>query len=256
MRSNKQSNLKSLIRNKKELIGSFIKTPNYQLVEIASLSNLSFIILDAEHAPFDREQLDIAIMAAKSKDIPILVRVPKISNEYILSVLDQGADGILVPHINTFEDAEAAVAATKFLSSDCPIGRRGFSNSSRSGDYGGLSINEMIHLSNNSSVIICQIEEKQAVDNIDKIINQQHIDCLFIGMADLAISLGCSELNDPKVINAIDHVVLTANKNNICLGIYIADKTNIDMWRKKGFTFFVVGSDQSHLMHAFNNLIS
>ena len=256
MRSNKQSNLKSLIRNKKELIGSFIKTPNYQLVEIASLSNLSFIILDAEHAPFDREQLDIAIMAAKSKDIPILVRVPKISDEYILSVLDQGADGILVPHINTFEDAEAAVAATKFLSSDCPIGKRGFSNSSRSGDYGGLSINEMIHLSNNSSVIICQIEEKQAVDNIDKIINQQHIDCLFIGMADLAISLGCSELNDPKVINAIDHVVLTANKNNICLGIYIADKTNIDMWRKKGFTFFVVGSDQSHLMHAFNNLIS
>jgi 2-keto-3-deoxy-L-rhamnonate aldolase RhmA len=256
MRSNKQSNLKSLIRNKKELIGSFIKTPNYQLVEIASLSNLSFIILDAEHAPFDREQLDIAIMAAKSKDIPILVRVPKISDEYILSVLDQGADGILVPHINTFEDAEAAVAATKFLSSDCPTGRRGFSNSSRAGDYGGLSINEMIHLSNNSSVIICQIEEKQAVDNIDKIINQQHIDCLFIGMADLAISLGCSELNDPKVINAIDHVVLTANKNNICLGIYIADKTNIDMWRKKGFTFFVVGSDQSHLMHAFNNLIS
>ena len=237
MRSNKQSNLKSLIRNKKELIGSFIKTPNYQLVEIASLSNLSFIILDAEHASFDREQLDIAIMAAKSKDIPILVRVPKISDEYILSVLDQGADGILVPHINTFEDAEAAVAATKFLSSDCPIGRRGFSNSSRAGDYGGLSINEMIHLSNNSSVIICQIEEKQAVDNIDKIINQQHIDCLFIGMADLAISLGCSELNDPKVINAIDHVVLTANKNNICLGIYIADKTNIDMWRKKGFTF-------------------
>ena len=256
MRSNKQSNLKSLIRNKKELIGSFIKTPNYQLVEIASLSNLSFIILDAEHASFDREQLDIAIMAAKSKDIPILVRVPKISDEYILSVLDQGADGILVPLINTFEDAEAAVAATKFLSSDCPIGRRGFSNSSRAGDYGGLSINEMIHLSNNSSVIICQIEEKQAVDNIDKIINQQHIDCLFIGMADLAISLGCSELNDPKVINAIDHVVLTANKNNICLGIYIADKTNIDMWRKKGFTFFVVGSDQSHLMHAFNNLIS
>ena len=256
MRSNKQSNLKSLIRNKKELIGSFIKTPNYQLVEIASLSNLSFIILDAEHAPFDREQLDIAIMAAKSKDIPILVRVPKISDEYILSVLDQGADGILVPHINTFEDAEAAVAETKFLSSDCPIGRRGFSNSSRAGDYGGLSINEMIHLSNNSSVIICQIEEKQAVDNIDKIINQQHIDCLFIGMADLAISLGCSQLNDPLVTDAIDRVVSIANKNNICLGIYIADKTNIDVWRKKGFTFFIIGSDQSHLKHAFDNLTS
>ena len=57
-------------------------------------------------------------------------------------------------------------------------------------------------------------------------------------MADLAISLGCSQLNDPLVTDAIDRVVSIANKNNICLGIYIADKTNIDVWRKKGFTFF------------------
>ena len=75
-------------------------------------------------------------------------------------------------------------------------------------------------------------------------------------MADLAISLGCSQLNDPLVTDAIDRVVSIANKNNICLGIYIADKTNIDVWRKKGFTFFIIGSDQSHLKHAFDNLTS
>ena len=248
------SDFRTLVKSGKELIGIFIKTPNYQLVELVSSCNLSFIVLDAEHAPFDRSELDTSIMAAKSSNIPVMVRVPKSSDEYILNALDQGADGVLVPHINSMNDVNEVVSYAKYRDTNFPLGKRGFSNSSRSGDYGSLSLMKMIDRANYQTALICQIEEKEAVDNIDEIVNQDGIDCLFIGTADLAVSLDCEEINDSRVIDAIDRVVIAAKKANIPLGIYLSDSSRIDVWREKGFSLFIIGSDQMHLKNALKNL--
>ena len=248
------SDFRTLVKSGKELIGIFIKTPNYQLVELVSSCNLSFIVLDAEHAPFDRSELDTSIMAAKSSNIPVMVRVPKSSDEYILNALDQGADGVLVPHINSMNDVNEVISYAKYRDINFPLGKRGFSNSSRSGDYGSLSLMKMIDRANYQTALICQIEEKEAVDNIDEIVNQDGIDCLFIGTADLAVSLDCEEINDSRVIDAIDRVVIAAKKANIPLGIYLSDSSRIDVWREKGFSLFIIGSDQMHLKNALKNL--
>lgn len=248
------SDFRTLVKSGKELIGIFIKTPNYQLVELVSSCNLSFVVLDAEHAPFDRSELDTSIMAAKSSNIPVMVRVPKSSDEYILNALDQGADGVLVPHINSMNDANEVISYAKYRDTNFPLGKRGFSNSSRSGDYGSLSLMKMIDRANYQTALICQIEEKEAVDNIDEIVNQDGIDCLFIGTADLAVSLDCEEINDSRVIDAIDRVVIAAKKSNIPLGIYLSDSSRIDVWREKGFSLFIIGSDQMHLKNALKNL--
>ncbi|MFQ3334179.1 MAG: 2-keto-3-deoxy-L-rhamnonate aldolase RhmA, partial [Woeseiaceae bacterium] len=97
-------------------------------------------------------------------------------------------------------------------------------------------------------------EEKQAVDNIDDIVSQEGIDCLFIGTADLAVSLDCVDINDSRVINSIDRVVIAAKKANIPLGIYLSDSRAIDTWRDKGFSLFIIGSDQTLLKSALKNL--
>lgn len=248
------SDFRTLVKSGKELIGIFIKTPNYQLVELVSSCNLSFVVLDAEHAPFDRSELDTSIMAAKSSNIPVMVRVPKSSDEYILNALDQGADGVLVPHINSMNDVNEVISYAKYRDTNFPLGKRGFSNSSRSGDYGSLSLMKMIDRANYQTALICQIEEKEAVDNIDEIVNQDGIDCLFIGTADLAVSLDCEKINDSRVIDAIDRVVIAAKKSNIPLGIYLSDSSRIDVWREKGFSLFIIGSDQMHLKNALKNL--
>ena len=249
------SEFRALVNSGKELIGIFVKTPNYQIVELLSSCDLSFFILDAEHAPFDRVELDTSIMAAKLSEIPVMVRIPKLSDEYILNVLDQGADGVLIPHINTLDDAKTALAYTKYRASDYPFGKRGFSNSSRSGNYGSTTLMTMIDEANSSTALICQIEEKEAVDNIKDIVTESNIDCLFIGMADLAVSLGCSEINDSRVVTAVDQVVKVAKNANIPLGIYLSDIDSIDMWRNKGFSLFVIGSDQMHLKVALTSLL-
>ena len=158
-----------------------------------------------------------------------------------------GANGVLFPHINCKQDAIAAINASKYKSKDFEMGRRGFSNSSRSGNYGSFTIDEMIETSNKNVSVLCQIEEIQAVDNIDEITKARGIDCLFIGRADLAVSMGCNSINDSRVENAIDIVVKSAERNGIPLGMYLPDNNDLEKWISKGFSLFIVGSDQSYL---------
>ena len=239
--------LKEQLFSSDRMIGTFIKTPNYQVVEIVTSCNLSFIALDAEHAPFSKSDLDTCILAARANDTPVIVRVPTSNEEDVLSVLDMGANGVLFPHINCKQDAIAAINASKYKSKDFEMGRRGFSNSSRSGNYGSFTIDEMIETSNKNVSVLCQIEEIQAVDNIDEITEVRGIDCLFIGRADLAVSMGCNSINDSSVENAIDIVVKSAERNGIPLGMYLPDNNDLEKWISKGFSLFIVGSDQSYL---------
>ena len=239
--------LKEQLFSSDRMIGTFIKTPNYQVVEIVTSCNLSFIALDAEHAPFSKSDLDTCILAARANDTPVIVRVPTSNEEDVLSVLDMGANGVLFPHINCKQDAITAVNASKYKSEDFEMGRRGFSNSSRSGNYGSFTIDKMIEVSNKNISVLCQIEEIQAVDNIDEITEVRGIDCLFIGRADLAVSMGCNSISDSSVESAIDIVVKSAKRNGIPLGMYLPDNNDLEKWISKGFSLFIVGSDQSYL---------
>ena len=239
--------LKEQLFSSDRMIGTFIKTPNYQIVEIVTSCNLSFVALDAEHAPFSKSDLDTCILAARANDTPVIVRVPTSNEEDVLSVLDMGANGVLFPHINCKKDAITAINVSKYKSEDFELGRRGFSNSSRSGNYGSFTIDKMIEASNKNVSVLCQIEEIQAVDNIDEITEVRGIDCLFIGRADLAVSMGCNSINDSRVENAIDIVVKSAKRNGIPLGMYLPDNNDLEKWISKGFSLFIVGSDQSYL---------
>ena len=239
--------LKEQLFSSDRMIGTFIKTPNYQIVEIVTSCNLSFVALDAEHAPFSKSDLDTCILAARANDTPVIVRVPTSNEEDVLSVLDMGANGVLFPHINCKQDAITAINVSKYKSEDFELGRRGFSNSSRSGNYGSFTIDKMIEASNKNVSVLCQIEEIQAVDNIDEITEVRGIDCLFIGRADLAVSMGCNSITDSIVENAIDIVVKSAKRNGIPLGMYLPDNNDLEKWIRKGFSLFIVGSDQSYL---------
>lgn len=239
--------LKEQLFSSDRMIGTFIKTPNYQVVEIVTSCNLSFVALDAEHAPFSKSDLDTCILAARANDTPVIVRVPTSNEEDVLSVLDMGANGVLFPHINCKQDAITAINVSKYKSEDFELGRRGFSNSSRSGNYGSFTIDKMIEASNKNVSVLCQIEEIQAVDNIDEITEVRGIDCLFIGRADLAVSMGCNSITDSIVENAIDIVVKSAKRNGIPLGMYLPDNNDLEKWISKGFSLFIVGSDQSYL---------
>jgi 2-keto-3-deoxy-L-rhamnonate aldolase RhmA len=115
-------------------VGTFVKTDSTQVVEVLGHTDLDFLVLDAEHAPFDRAQQDRMLLAAHAVGKPMLVRIPDHRDATILSVLDLGAAGIVVPHVDSAEDARNVVAAARFVG-----GRRGLSLSARFGGYGTRS---------------------------------------------------------------------------------------------------------------------
>lgn len=106
--------LKDRIAAGETLLGTFLKTPSPILVEVLGGCGVDLVCLDAEHAPFDRGDLDRCIMAARAVGLPVLVRTATVSPEHILNALDCGADGVLLPHIRNAREAAATALAASY----------------------------------------------------------------------------------------------------------------------------------------------
>jgi 2-keto-3-deoxy-L-rhamnonate aldolase RhmA len=224
------------------LAGTWVKTPHPHVVEVLSLSSLDVLVLDAEHAPFDRGNLDMCIMAARAGGKPVLVRPPSSAPEQILNALDLGADGVILPHICTAAEAGEAVKATQYVS-----GGRGFAGSSRAAGYTTKGMKK--HRADARNVIvIAQIEDVEGVDNIDAIAAVAGIDALFIGRADLTIAYGAETPDDAVVVEAVDRIVAAGKATGRTTGMFLGRASDVPLWREKGSSLFILGSDHDFLL--------
>lgn len=220
-------------------IGTFIKTNAPQLVEIVGTCELDFAIVDAEHAPFDRTSLDLMLLAGRAANLPLFVRIPDALPPTILQALDMGAAGLVVPHVDTAQEAATIVRRARFHD-----GERGFSNSARFGRYGGTTIMEAVALGD-SAQIICQIESEQGVANAEAIAATPGVDGLLVGRADLALSMGLRSLDAEQVFSSARSALAAARRHGKIAAIAVGQTTEISAWAEAGATMFVVGSEQS-----------
>lgn len=227
------------------LLGTFIKTPTSHSIEIVGSVGFDFVIVDAEHAPFDRQTLDIAMLAAKAAGIAALVRVAGAGAEPILSALDCGATGVIVPHVTSAEAAEAAVAASRYRG-----GRRGFSNSPRAGDYGRLSMSDHIDAADAMTTVIAMIEDAEAVDRIEAIVAVEGLDAVFIGRADLSVALNVAGPDAEPVRSATERVTAAARAAGKPVSGLTAGGADARWLRRLGVSALVVSSDQGLLRQA------
>ena len=224
------------------LAGTWVKTPHPHVVEVLALSALDLVVLDAEHAPFDRGTLDQCIMAARAGGKPVLVRPPSSAAEQILNALDLGADGVILPHIRTADDAEQAVKACHYVS-----GGRGYAGSSRAAGY---TTKGMVghRAAAKSVIVVAQIEDVEGVDNIDAIARVEGIDALFIGRADLTIAYGAETPDDAVVGAAVERVGAAGKAAGRTTGMFLGRASDVPMWREKGSSLFILGSDHEFLL--------
>ena len=233
------------LRARQLVFGTFFKTPAYQLVEVLGGAGLDFIVIDAEHAAFDRAQLDVCLLAARASALPALVRVQSSSASHILDALDLGATGIVAPHAKTVQGVRAIEAAARYRA-----GERGFSNSPRAGNYGLVNMHDHLERSDRDNVVVCQIEDREAVDNIREIAALDEADCLFIGRADLAVSYGVYDVAHPLVKKAVLDVCEVGRRNGKSIGIHIGHMREAKAYLELGVSMFIVGSEQSLLRAA------
>jgi len=236
-------NFRQTVREGAVLVGTFIKTASHQVPEIIAAAGLDFAVIDAEHAPFDLATLDRMALAGRAADLPCLVRVPELAASPIGQVLDLGAAGIVVPHVASAEAATRALAAAKYA-----LGERGFSPSTRAGHYGTLDPVTYRDMADRESSVWCQIEDEAALSNLDAIASVDQIDCLFIGRADLALSLGVDSQQHPAVNAAVKATTEAGRRHGRTIGIFIGDTSEIPDLLALGITIFVCGSDQSFML--------
>jgi 2-keto-3-deoxy-L-rhamnonate aldolase RhmA len=234
--------LRDRLRAGDVLSGTWIKTPHPHVIEVLALSPLDLLVLDAEHAPFDRANLDACIMAARAAGKPVLVRPTSAAHEHILNALDCGADGVIVPHVRSADEAREIVRACHYVP-----GGRGFAGSTRSAGYTTLGMAKHRDAAKNV-MVIAQIEDAEAVDAIEDIVAVDGIDALFIGRADLTISMDAHSPDDPVVVAAVDRICAAGRNAGRTVGMFLGRIDDVPEWRAKGASLFVLQSDHEFLL--------
>lgn len=231
------------VRSGRQLLGVFIKTASHQTVELVARTGLDFAILDCEHAPMDALTLDRMALAGRAAGLPLLVRPPAIDPVFVGQALDIGLSGVVAPHVDSAEAANALLDAAKYAR-----GQRGFSPSTRAAGYGAPNARAYREAADAESSVWCQIEDASAIDRLDAIAAIEDVDCLFLGRADLAQSFGVDSQADPKVVEAVRATAEAGQRHGRTVGIFIGSPSEIPDLKALGISVFVCGSDQSWLI--------
>ncbi len=232
----KFAKFKEKIKSGKTQIGTIVSLSPPAVAECLSNLGYDWLWIDLEHAPLSLEQVQ-AILTAKVSECAGLVRVPVNSDEWIKRVLDIGADGIIVPHVSTREDALRAVKSAKYP----PAGERSF-GAGRAHTYGLAASHHKE--ANEITCVVVQIEDQNAVENIDEIISVEGIDGIIIGPYDLSGSFGkLGDVGDSEVQGAIKSVLSACQKRKVAAGIFALLPEQAKAYIDLGFTLVAVGVD-------------
>jgi 2-keto-3-deoxy-L-rhamnonate aldolase RhmA len=223
------------------LVGTFVKTPSPHCVEILGAAGFDFLVIDEEHAPFDRATIDLMLLAARAVGINVLVRTADASPSRLLSVLDAGSAGVIVPHVDSPEAARRLVAACRYS------GSRGYSNSPRAGEYGKRAMWDHVDDSDARTTIIAMIEDMQAVSHIEDILAVEGLDGVFVGRADLAVSINDRTDGAGLVRKAALRVLNAARIADRPVCLFVSEAAEATEWHAQGATTFIVSTDQGHL---------
>ncbi len=229
------------------LVGTFLKTPAHEIIEVLAKSKLDFLALDAEHAPFDRGRMDLCLAMARALDIPTLVRVPSGTDVELLKALDSGATGVIVPHVDTVEKAKRIARAGRFGHRG-----RGYAGSTRWAGFGTRPMSDVLQQSQTETIIIAQIEEPEGVDVVDEIASIDGIDGLFAGPADLAVCYGSADTTSPPVIEAMKTIGAAARANSKTYMTFAASAAQCPPLINLGVSMFFMASEHAFMLKSAN----
>lgn len=232
--------LKTKLKNRELTIGSWITLGNPSIAEIMAQAGFEWLTIDMEHSVITLDIVQQLIQVIEGYDTVPLVRIGENNPNIIKRVMDAGAYGVIVPMVNTKEDAEAAVNAVKYP----PIGTRGV-GLARAQGY-GFNFEEYSAMINEESVVIAQIEHIDAVENLEAILSVEGIDGCIIGPYDLSGSLGMpGNFDHPKVEAALKTVEEICKEKKVALGMHVIqpDYRLVVEQASKGYTFLAFSLD-------------
>ena len=220
-------------------------------VEIACMCGADCIWLDMEHCPSDYNEIGKQILAAKAHGAEVIVRTPRGAYSNLTRPLELDASGVMVPHVMGYEDAKQVVYYTKFH----PIGRRPIDGGNADGKYGLMAYDEYIRFSNEEKLTIIQIEDIEALEDIERIAALPGIDMLFFGPADFSQSIGMpTQLGNERTMAAKRKVAEVARRHGKFAGT-VGDPSNVKELYDMGYRFVNLGADVDGLCMYFADVM-
>src|SRR2546423_9766828 len=241
---------KKQLREGRPKLGLFLNAHSPTVAEQLAHSGYDWLLVDTQHGPMGHETLSGMLAGIANGGAKSLVRVGGYSDRPgIQQALDMGADGVLVPYINTADEARQAVSCARY-----PIeGTRSVYFPQRSMNKGGLL--GYAGSANDNVIVAMQVETHDCIRNIDEIAAVPGVDLLFLGQNDLCMSMGLYQKYkfpdmyfSPELTAATDALRAAAAKNNVILGLFLFGTSRVGEFLEKGFTLVSVGNDLHHIL--------
>ncbi|MCA9092919.1 MAG: hypothetical protein KDA68_05500 [Planctomycetaceae bacterium] len=244
----KRNLVKDLLKAGKTAIGSELtELRSGEVARIYSAVGFDFVFIDMEHSAFTVETVAELIRAARAVEIVPIVRVPQAEYVWVSRVLDNGAQGVIVPRVNTPQQVRDIVSWTKYP----PHGIRGYACTTAQTEGEGISPADFIRHNNEQTLLVIQFERREAIENIEEMLSIPGVDVACMGCMDLSIDLGIpGEVDHPEMVAAMERVVEVAARNNIASGIIAADMEFVSKWIERGMRFASYATDAFHLSEA------
>lgn len=238
MRPNK---VKRTLRTGGVALGAFVLEFNTTGIgRIVCEAGAEFVVYDMEHTGWSVETVRGLIATSRGADLAPFVRVPATEYHFLARVLDMGAMGLMVPLVETEDQARRIVESSKYP----PLGRRGAAFGVAHDDYTGGDLAEKIKAANEEQLLIAQVETARGLDNVEKIARVEGIDVLWIGHFDLSNSLGIpGQFAHAKFQNAVDQVLDAASRNGKAAGYMASSVEEGRELIERGFRILAYGGD-------------
>ena len=245
---------KTKIENKEKPIGIFADMCSSYAVEAIGKSGFDYIIIDNEHSPIEAETSAEMIRACELSGVTPFCRIREISRPAVLKLLDVGAQGLIVPNVNTLEDVKQLVSFCKYK----PIGNRGFCPSRKDG-WGfdlNMSVAETMAYFNNEVLLVPQCETVGALENIEEIAATEGVDGIFVGPFDLSISMGMpGDFKNPVFLAALERVQKACcDAGKFCI-LFTGTAEGVTDGFARGFDSMTYGTDAGLLIECFREKI-
>ncbi len=219
---------------------------NPSIAKMLADAGFDFVFIDMEHGSFGMETVADMILVARLSGLTPLVRVPDGEYHLIARVMDAGAQGVMVPRVETRAQVEKIVASMKYP----PVGVRGLSASRGHNDFQSAPMRPFTEHLNRENLVICQIERVAAVDDIDGLLSVPGVDVALIGPNDLAMSLGVNSTEDPAVTAAIEKVMAAAAAHSVTSAIHIRDLVQLKHWMARGMRLITCSTEIDFMLGA------
>ena len=243
MRSNA---LKERLKAGETAIGTMVQeVTSPAIAQIMHSVGFDFFMIDGEHSPFNPETVNGIVRVGRLLDMSPLVRVRALDYSLIAGYLDSGAMGIMLPRVESPEDAEGLLSYMKYP----PVGVRGLSSDAPHSEYQFGPLGEFIEAQNNETLAIVQIERRAAIENLEAIVSVPGVDVALVGPEDLSLSLGVpGQTSHPSVEAAIQRVVDVSTAHGVVPGIHLGSVEALAGWHKKGMRMLMYNSDLGFIM--------